>query len=95
MDKSLEICSNLPGGIVSSICSAVKASNTSKEGFAEDNGYTLAITLIILFVNIVVSFFSFYFAFRCIKKGGNVLGNLLGACCCGILYIAYAIVQEC
>ena len=47
--------------------------------------------LLIWMINIFVTFFAFVLAFRCIGKGGNAFGHLLGACCCGIIYIAYAL----
>lgn len=50
---------------------------------------------IFYFINMVITFFAFFLAFKCISKGGNAVGHLLGACCCGVLYIAYALANSC
>lgn len=47
------------------------------------------------FINLIVTFFAFFLAFKCISKGGSAVGHILGACCCGILYIAYALANSC
>lgn len=50
---------------------------------------------IFYFVNMIITFFAFFLAFKCISKGGNAVGHILGACCCGVLYIAYALANSC
>ena len=50
---------------------------------------------IFYFINMIITFFAFFLAFKCISKGGNAVGHLLGACCCGVLYIAYALANSC
>jgi hypothetical protein len=47
------------------------------------------------FVDISISLVAFYLAFKCIKDGKNAFLHLLGACCCSICYIAYAIAYGC
>jgi hypothetical protein len=69
---------------------------TKEENFAtkkmQSNSNPMAIFYII---NLMITFFGFFLAFKCISKGGNAVGHLLGACCCGILYIAYALANSC
>jgi hypothetical protein len=45
--------------------------------------------------SIAIGFYGFYLAFKCINKGGNAFVHLLGACCCTVFYIAYALASGC
>ena len=46
-------------------------------------------------LNFALSVFAFYLAGKCINKGKNPVMHLLGACCCGVFYVAYALAVGC
>lgn len=61
-----------------------------------DMGKTAASFFVFVMVfNVILTLVAFYLAFKCIRNGGNAVGHLLGACCCGVLYIAYALAMGC
>ena len=46
-------------------------------------------------LNLAIAFYAFYLAFKCIRQGKNAFVHLLGACCCSLFYVAYAIATGC
>jgi hypothetical protein len=50
-------------------------------------------------LDVLLTFLGFYLAFKCAKMNGGGAGtmfvNMLGACCCNIFYIAYALAMGC
>ena len=92
--NNLTILEKSPLGMLSTSASIVKQFMESKEDFSSRGGAGGAMAFIWL-MNLIITFFSFFLAFRCIGKGGDAFGHLAGACCCGILYIAYALASGC
>ena len=66
-----------------------------KEGFSSNQGGGGGAYVVMWMINLFITFISFTLAFRCIAKGGSAFGHIMGACCCGILYIAYALSIGC
>lgn len=75
--------------------SAMKKKN--QEGFSvseEESSRTFMGNFMHL-LNMAISVFAFYLAGKCIMKGNNPFVHLLGACCCGVFYVAYALAIGC
>ena len=76
----------------------ITQNDESKEPFTSDESNSSVggiVLLIFMLTNIAIGFYAFYLAFKCISKGGNAFVHLLGACCCTVLYIAYALATGC
>jgi hypothetical protein len=91
------ICSTLKQFPAFSAATAIGSVLCKEENFRvskniQSNSNSMSIFYIL---NLMITFFGFFLAFKCISKGGNAVGHLLGACCCGILYIAYALANSC
>ena len=86
----LDVVSNAPVGIFPATLadSVNRYMNNEKFSIA---GAFVSITFIISLLNVLISFFAFYLAFKCSCKNGNTVAHMLGACCCGIFYIVYAL----
>ena len=99
----LEIVETSPSGPLAFVATALKRLiKPSQEKFSSNNddgsavgGAFVGMVLVMWMVNLFITFFSFYLAFKCISKGGNPVGHLLGACCCGVFYTAYALANGC
>ena len=75
--------------------SAIK--NKKQEGFAvseEESSRTVVGTFMHV-LNMALSVFAFYLAGKCVSKGKNPVLHILGACCCGLFYIAYELATGC
>jgi hypothetical protein len=77
--------------------SAISAMKQQKEGFSvsEEQSSRTFMGNFINLLTFAVSVFAFYLAGKCINKGKNPFVHLLGACCCGVFYVAYALAIGC
>jgi hypothetical protein len=76
----------------------VKSTFVSEEDAAiesSSNDALFSTKNILHFLNLLMTFVAFFLAFKCIQKGGNAVAHILGACCCGVVYIAYALANGC
>lgn len=83
---------------IAGVVEAARALNKKPEGFSVNEEGSPSSTVmrgVIHLVNLFMSLFAFYLAFKCINKGKNAFAQLLGACCCGVFYIAYALASGC
>tara|TARA_B110000483_G_scaffold241733_1_gene325512 strand:- start:1450 stop:1716 length:267 start_codon:yes stop_codon:yes gene_type:complete len=77
---------------------AISALNKKKqEGFvvSEEESSRTFMGNFMHVLNMLVSVFAFYLAGKCVMKGKNPFVHILGACCCGLFYIAYALAIGC
>lgn len=84
--------------LVPALYKLLKPNEESKETFVtEESNSSVGVIVLLIFVltNIAIGFYGFYLAFKCINKGGNAFVHLLGACCCTVFYIAYALASGC
>jgi amino acid permease len=67
----------------------------AKESEANSSWFGSLVFLIIFLLNIMITVYAFYLAFKCVRSGKNAVVHFLGACCCSLLYIAYALMEKC
>lgn len=76
-----------------------KQKDENTEPFTSEENSNSSVGMIVMLIfaltNIAIGFYGFYLAFKCINKGGNAFVHLLGACCCTVFYIAYALATGC